>query len=94
MRAFNSMGRPEGFGYPGGMMSGGRIAMMILILFLAGTVIYLLLKEKNRKQDKQIPPPGNGDVDQALRILNERFVRGEISEEEYLHKKSILLDRI
>ena len=61
--------------------------MMIIPLLLIGFIAYIIIKfyqnnESNRK-DK------NTD---ALAILNERFAKGEISEEEYQRKKKMLRD--
>lgn len=63
------------------------LEMMIIPLLLIGFIAYIIIKfyqnnESNRK-DK------NTD---ALAILNERFAKGEISEEEYQRKKKMLRD--
>jgi putative membrane protein len=67
----------EGFmGHMGYMGGFGLIFWIILAV-----VIYMLLKQNNKKYDKP---------DSALDILNNRFARGEISKEEYLSIKETL----
>nr|MBK5236749.1 SHOCT domain-containing protein [Clostridium sp.] len=64
---------------------GGIFGMIIPIIIIAIVVfaIYKLLQNKNVKDI--------GAGDNSLNILNERFARGEINEEEYNRKKSALL---
>jgi putative membrane protein len=65
-----------------GMMGIGMIISMILWVLLIGTVIYgvysLISKGIEKKEDS------------AIKILKERFARGEIDEEEY-EKRSLTL---
>lgn len=73
-----------GYGY--GMMGGFG---MIFSLILIGVVIYAVIKfaqgdHKNYSNSRT----GND----ALDILNQRFAKGEISEEEYTKKKKMLRD--
>jgi putative membrane protein len=73
-----------GYGY--GMMGGFG---MIIPLILSGIIIYAvvrLVQNNHRTYDNQ---KGMND---ALDILNQRYARGEISEEEYIKKKKILKD--
>ncbi len=58
--------------------------MMIIVALLLGVVIYYLLTGDNPVG--RGPVRGNGPEDK----LNERFVQGEISEEEYLRMKEVL----
>ena len=59
--------------------------MMIIPLILIGVVIYLV----NMKEGNNIIK-GIEIKDRSLDILNERFARGEINEDEYSHKKVVL----
>ena len=59
--------------------------MMIIPLILVGVVIYLLTKQEGTCNIKRIETKDN-----SLDILNERFARGEINEEEYSHKRIVL----
>ncbi len=69
----------NGFGFAGV----GMFIWMFLQwgLLLAG--IYLLIRWISGDKDKVEDP--------ALHILRERFAKGEISEEEYTHKKNTLV---
>jgi len=59
--------------------------MMIIPLILVGLVIYLITKQEGNSNIKRIE-----NKDNSLDILNERFARGEINEEEYSHKRIVL----
>jgi putative membrane protein len=59
--------------------------MMIVPLILVGVVIYLLSKQEGNSSIRSIETKDN-----SLDILDERFARGEINEEEYFHKKVVL----
>lgn len=59
--------------------------MMIIPLILIGLVIYSVNIKEGNKGIKSIEIKDN-----SLDILNERFARGEINEEEYFHKKVVL----
>jgi putative membrane protein len=59
--------------------------MMVIPLILVGVVIYLLSKQEENSSIRSIETK-----DSSLDILNERFARGEINEEEYFHKKVVL----
>ncbi|MBU3160842.1 SHOCT domain-containing protein [Clostridium frigoris] len=68
-------------------MMGGRFGFMficIIIIAITVFVVYKLLKNNNIKDI--------GSRDNSLNILNERFARGEIDEEEYNNKKKLLSD--
>lgn len=82
--------RPYGYGYG---IIGSFISFIFLILLLV--VAYFILKKiftnnnftfKNniiRREDEDI-----------LKILNEKLVKGEISEEEYIRKKELILKNL
>jgi putative membrane protein len=71
------------WGYPGGMrwgamMIGLPVLLLFVVLLIAGA--YLLLA-----------PRGQGsDSDTALKILNERYAKGEITTEQYVQMKQQL----
>ncbi|QTA38935.1 SHOCT domain-containing protein [Thermosipho ferrireducens] len=58
-------------------------------IVLIGFVIYFVVKSayKSSKNSKSF----KSDSEEALRILNEKFAKGEISEEEYKRKKEIIM---
>lgn len=64
---------------------GGGLYMMLIPLLLIAVIVYAVFK---------LNEPGSGVVrngrDDAFRILDERFARGEINEAEYQQKKSLL----
>lgn len=65
-----------------GMMGIGMIFSMILWVLLIGTVIYGVYSLTSRGIEKK--------EDSGIKILKERFARGEIDEEEY-EKRSLTL---
>ena len=76
---------------------GGAIMFFIGLVFL-GLLIYLIvLLSRNAKGQASVT--GNGgstysaapNVNDALAILNERYARGEIDDEEYARKKAALV---
>lgn len=71
-----------GLGYGG---FGGGIFIMIIPLLLIGIVIYSAFRLMNQPRYSE----GRED-NKALDILMERYALGEITEEEYLKKKSLL----
>jgi putative membrane protein len=87
------------------MGAGGWIGMGFMILFWIAVVIgifylvrYLVARPgADRWQDRpsswQAPgPPGPGqEKSEALRILEERYARGEIDQEEFLRRKADLM---
>lgn len=63
-----------------GMMGGGF--MMLLWPLVIGLILYFAFKSSNRHY--------TNNTNKALEILDEKFASGEITEEEYLHKKKII----
>jgi Predicted membrane protein len=91
-----------GMGVRGGMgignsrfIGGGNLIFSILnlliLLAILGCVIYLVVKAvKDSKKNKPVINSQSDSV-QAVKILDERFARGEITEEEYKVKKELIL---
>jgi len=63
----------------GGLM----VVMMVFWLVLIGAAVYFVYKKYNS---------GSGN-NEALEILKMKLVNGEITEEEYINKKSVLLKK-
>ena len=57
--------------------------MMIGFLLILALVVYLIFRSHKKSHVKSVESD-------ALNILQLRFVKGEINEEEYLNKKNIL----
>lgn len=77
------MGHMFGWGYG---MNGGWFGMFIPII-LIGIIVYAIYKiTSNNTTSRE-----NGN--RSLEILNERYAKGEISEEEYIQKKKIMKDK-
>ncbi len=75
-----------GYGYGCDFLGGGWFGMMLIPLFLIGIIVYAAVKlfhNSNVRDGRESNSP--------LEILNERFARGEIGEEEYKQKKVLLL---
>ncbi|EKQ52063.1 SHOCT domain-containing protein [Clostridium sp. Maddingley MBC34-26] len=67
-------------------MMGGWSGMMIIPIILTVAVMYLIFNQEESKKLKVCKVRDN-----SINILNERFARGEISEEEYNRIKSTLI---
>ena len=71
-----------GFGY-------GGIFMMLIPIVLVAIIVYAILKLTGHSNLNG--HYNNIRSNSALDILNERFARGEITEEEYNQKKNMIL---
>jgi len=73
-----------GWGY--GMLM--WIGMMLVPAAIIGIVIFVVLKLIMNNNTRNVNEPNS-----ALRILDERFAKGEINEEEYKEKKALISKR-
>lgn len=63
------------------------IGLLVIIL-----VVYLIYKNSNQNNSHMRNyEPHNPSYDEALDILKMKFVNGEITEEEYLRKRNLLM---
>jgi len=77
--AIGGHGMMYGYGFGAGLMGFMMLAWILLIV----AVVYFVYKKF-----------GSGKSDsEALDLLKLKFVKGEITEEEYLNKKNILLKK-
>lgn len=76
-----------GLGYNGsGYFGFGGIFMMIIQILLIGIVLYAIFKLVSRTLYSE-----GKNNSKAINILEEKYALGEISEEEYLKKKKLLV---
>ncbi|MPM37587.1 hypothetical protein SDC9_84205 [bioreactor metagenome] len=68
----------------------GLLSMVLYLLFWAVVIVFAVKLFKKYFADREIPPKTKEDS--ALRILRERYARGEIDAEEFKQKKSDLLE--
>jgi len=77
-------------GYGGNWGIGAWLAMALMMLVFWGgvvTIVVLLLQRTHTKEAPNSVRPPHHD---AERILNERFARGEIDEDEYTARRAAL----
>lgn len=65
--------------------------MMGLGLLVIILVVYLIYKNNNNSAQNRHFDNRNSNYDEALDILKMKFVNGEITEEEYLRKRNLLM---
>ncbi|KAF2956281.1 hypothetical protein AS160_00120 [Marinitoga sp. 38H-ov] len=61
-----------------------------MFFFLLLIILILWYFMKNPDAAKKIGDFNNDPKNEALKLLNEKFVNGEITEEEYLRKKKLI----
>ena len=71
-----------GLGYMGG---GGFLMMIGMIILIAIIAAFIIMLVRRNRADSI-----TGTNSEAISLLNERFARGEITEEEYSRMKKIL----
>ena len=67
-------------------MMGSWFGIMIICIIIIGIVVFLISRQFSNNDIKDIRARDN-----SLEVLNERFARGEINEDEYNNKKNILI---
>jgi len=65
--------------------------MMLLFWGVIAAVVFLLVRPPGRREEPPAPKPPSED--EATRILDQRFARGEIDEQEYRAKRDLLRAR-
>ncbi len=78
--------------YGNGIIGNGMTIFIIVLVILVGVyfIVKLSMNSNNRKDITNESNNINNVNRNALNILDERYARGEISEEEYAHKKEQL----
>ena len=85
----------DGWGEGGGGGWGAWVfmaIMMVMFFALVAAVLYALLRPRNRAGDVATSPRAPG-ADDAVRLLDERFARGDIEAEEYTKRRDVLRSR-
>lgn len=83
------------YNWNGGWGWGAWLAMGFMMLVVWGSivaVVVLLVRGTGGISRAPAAPPGEAG-DQALRILDERFARGEIDADEYRSRRDLLRSR-
>ena len=78
--------------HDGGWGPGTWIAMGLMMLVFWGVVAFLVVYAV-RSLGRRTPDSGTPPSDPALRILDERFARGEIDADEYNQRRELLRSR-
>ena len=65
------------------------VAMLVFFAILAWAVVSIIRQRDAHSGGGSQPPNGTGGSD-ALRILDERFARGEIQVDEYTQRRDLL----
>jgi putative membrane protein len=83
-----------------GMLAGGIVGLFITLVLTALVVLAIIalvryIRHTGRPGHPMPhpfvnPQPANNNDNSALKILDERFAKGEINEEEYTKKKELL----
>ena len=73
-----------GYGYGNNMM-GSWFGVMFIFIILIGIVIFLFYRKGQNNNIHDV-----GAIDNSFNILDERFARGEINEDEYNQRKNFL----
>ena len=85
----------RGYGWDGGGMGwAGWLALASMMVVFWGVVIAAVVwfvRSSSHQRDER-PSAGNGS-EQALRLLDERFARGDIDAEEYAQRRDVLRAR-
>ena len=85
----------DGWGEGGGGGWGAWVfmaIMMVMLFAVVAAVLYALLSPRIRAGDAATSP-GAAGADDALRLLDERFARGDIEAEDYTKRRDLLRSR-
>jgi len=80
----------------GGWGWGAWLFMAVMMVIFWGAVItgiVMAVRYYGRNRQNPTPAAAGGDSDTAMRVLDERFARGEIDAEEYTKRRDLLRAR-
>jgi putative membrane protein len=66
------------------------MVMMLVVLVAVLALLYLLVVRTGGTTTGRAQDSGSGESRTADRLLEERFARGEIDEDEYRHRRAVL----
>jgi putative membrane protein len=80
-----------GWGWLGAILG---LIILLLIIAVLGAVLAYLVRTLRRPSPSATPAAGgHGSTAQALQILDERYARGEIDQEDYEQRRRTLRER-
>lgn len=70
------------------------LAVLLVLIAAVGAVVLLVIRDRARRTGRPVPaggpPRGEVSSSRAEAILDERFARGEIDDDEYQRRRSLL----
>lgn len=78
-------------GYPGTGHHPILFLLLLLVLAAGITAIVLIVRDRHSMQRERVAPAPAVAHSGATRILDERFARGEIDDDEYRRRRAVLL---
>lgn len=85
------MWHDDSWGWAGWL--GAGLIMLVLWTALAVLVVVVVRRLGGQRSGDAPRDTGAGDPSPARRILDERFARGELSEQDYLRQRDVLSSR-
>ena len=85
-----------GYGWNGGGWGWGAwvfMAVMMVLFWSAIVVGAVMIVRYTRDRHNPSPPAVTDDRDPAIRVLDDRFARGEIDADEYTKRRDLLRSR-
>ena len=76
-------------GFNGAALAGWIIGILVIVLVIVGIIALVHYLQKNSTNNTKIITSAP-DINNSLNILNERYARGEINDQEYTAKKAEL----
>lgn len=80
----------SGWDMHGGLGWGGWVLMVIAVLLLVALVVAVVIALLRMASTGPQPGAGGARRSRAEEVLDERFARGEIDEEEYQRRRAVL----